>query len=183
MVSLLWGGVGSWWGCGWRDCGAGTWPSADPSSSWEPRPTPWQMLQRGGRLWVSILGCEARQALIALGWTWDPCARRTQVNLPGLECWGDPLAPILPSPKGKEDSHLLARCNRNCHLPPSLGLQNSEPSGEMKGWLANHSENSFAKAKQGPQAPSPPLQKGPTSVGSCLAGAGHVPPWGLGALR
>ena len=76
------------------------------------------------------------------------------MNLPGLECWGDPLAPILPSLKGKEDSHLLAHCNRNCHLPPSLGLQNSEPSGEMKGWLANHSENSFAKAKQGPQPPS-----------------------------
>ena len=45
------------------------------------------------------------------------------------------------------------------------------------------SENSFAKAKQGLQAPSLPLQKGPTSVGSCLAGAGHVSPWGLGALR
>lgn len=181
MVSLLCRGGGSWRGC---DSGAGTWPSADPSSGREPGLTPWQMLQRGGRLWVSAPGCGGRQVLVALGGTWDPCAGRTRVDLPGLECWGDLLAPILPSPKGKEDSHLLAHCNRNCHLPPpSLGLQNSEPGGEMKGWLANHSENSFAKAKQRLQGPSLPWQKEPTSVGSCLAGAAHAPPWGLRALR
>lgn len=83
------------------------------------------------------------------------------MDLPGLDGLGDPLAPILPSLKGKEGAHLLARCNRNCHLPPpNLGLQNSEPGGEMKGWLANHSEDSFAKAKQGQRGSSlPPAQR------------------------
>lgn len=89
------------------------------------------------------------------GWTQYLVQGELGTDLPGLKCLGDPLASIQPSLKGKEDSHLLAHCNRNCHPPPpTLGLQNSEPGGEMKGWLANHSEDSFAKAKQGQQGPS-----------------------------
>lgn len=148
------------------------------STAWLPG----KYWERGGTLWVSAPGCGVRQSFMAPRWTHILVQGGLGVDLPGLECLGDPLAPVLPSLKGKEGSHLLARCNRNCHpLPRNLGLQNSEPRGEMKGWLANHSENSFAKAKQGPQGPSLPPAEGTDICRLLSCWNWSCPPLGLGA--
>lgn len=88
-----------------------------------------------------------------LGWTWIFVQRGVGTDLTGLECLGDPLAPIPPSLKGKKDSHLLAPVTGTATPPPQTLVCKTEPGGEMKGWLANHSEDSFAKAKRGQQGP------------------------------
>lgn len=88
-------------------------------SSQEPRRVP-------GKCWDSVCagaGCGLRPQTVGqtsihtLGLHLDLLQGGLRRDLPGLECLGDPLAPILPSLKGKEDSHLLAHCNRNCPPP------------------------------------------------------------------
>lgn len=82
------------------------------------------------------------------------------MGLPRLQCLGDPPATILPSLKGRADSPSGSLQQELPPPPPNLGLQNSEPSGEMKGWLANHSEDRLQRQSRGSRALLSPQQDG-----------------------